>query len=107
MHRRSRAVRLTLLPVLASASLAKAQTYQGDPPCTSDDPNCPLPVDDGTYQDPDPDQDPNQVQVQYPDPDADPSYVNVWTCSTYTPVYVSTPVQRHGFGTYFAAGTGG
>ena len=97
--RRSRAIRLSLLPLLASAALAKAQSWPGEA-CRQDDPDCPAAADDSSYQDP------NQDQGQ----DQDQS--TAWPYSTYSsPVYVTVPyyqgVPRGGFGSYFIVGVGG
>jgi hypothetical protein len=84
--RRSSAVRLTLLPLLAAASLARAQEWPGSS-CRQDDPSCAW---SGA-----------EYQYQY-DANAafDPYY---W----YDPLYLIVPVQRQGFGTYFWMGIAG
>jgi hypothetical protein len=101
MHRRSRAVRLTLLPLLASASLAKAQAWPGND-CPPYDPDCRGPCAPAYGQAPD------QYQSQYQvDPNAYPAYPYDWYDYWYDPVYVVVPVQRQGFGSYFWIGTAG
>jgi hypothetical protein len=92
---------LSLLPLLASAALAKAQSWPGDA-CSPDDPNCPVVGADSYYQDP------SQDQGQDPDQSDSSGYAY----STYsTPVYVAVPAQgtvvRQGFGSFFGAAASG
>ncbi len=94
-RRRSRAVRLTLLPLLASASLARAQAWPGSN-CPPDDPSCP--------SGPAPQAQPENAYEYQPDPYA---YPYDWYDYWYDPAYVVVPIQRQGFGTYFWIGTAG
>jgi hypothetical protein len=94
-NRRSQAIRLTLLPLLASAALARAQAWPGSD-CPPGYPGCPS----GS-------QEPSESQYQNPYPYQPNPYPYDWYDYWYDPSYIVVPIQRDGFGSYFWIGTGG
>ena len=96
--RRSRAIRLTLLPLLASAAMARAQAWPSAD-CPPGYPGCPS-GSEYLYQ--------GQDQNPYPyEPSAYPAFPYDWYDYYYDPAYIVVPIQRQGFGSYFWIGTAG